>query len=253
MLIPSFQNLEYETHEGVKKIACINFVKLDDFKSIKSNLENTICEIVNGQILASDLSTTKKVIKDLISGKTSIQKHGLVAEFFVYFVLKELGFVQESVFSNLEETSMKKGFDGLYSKNDVIWLSESKSGNTNGLIHKAKLQEAFTDLKNKLEGKSANNPFRNAACHMLIARKSPSTNLLYSIKKLSEDYTMRKFHELDQFCVVPASTLFVNHAQSEEDIKLDILNLINKMKYCKILIICIDNAIFDDFMTYIGI
>ena len=54
---------------------------------------------------------------------------------------------QEFLFFNLEENSIKKGFDGLFSKDSETFLVESKSGTilTKGISHRTKLKTAYTD------------------------------------------------------------------------------------------------------------
>lgn len=253
MLSISSHNLIYKNDKGLKKNAQVRFVRLDDFLLIESYIDKTINEIVSGERFYDDILTTKIEIKNLMTGKNKNQKHGLVAEFFTHLVLRDMGFVQESIFSNLEESSMKKGFDGVYSVRNSIWIAESKSGHTAGIIHRSKINEAFIDLKEKLEGKSSNNPFRNAAFHMIATRNKPKKKLLDTIKELSTNYKLGKYPSLDEFNVIPVSTLFITHSQTEEDIIFDVNDIIDEMKYKEIIIICIDNKIYDDFLTYIGI
>lgn len=253
MLLISSNDLVYKNDKGLKKNAQVNFARLVDFRLIESYIDETINEIVSGERFSDDISTTKFEIKNLMISKNINQKHGLVAEFFTHLVLKDMGFIQESIFSNLEESSMKKGFDGVYSVRNSIWIAESKSGHTDGIIHRSKINEAFNDLNDKLEGRSSNNPFRNAAYHMIATRRKPKKKLLDSIKELSTNYILGKYPSLEEFNVIPVSTLFVSHFQTEGDIMADVNDLIDKMKYKEIVIICIDNQIYDDFLSYIGI
>jgi len=253
MLLISSYNLTYNNEKGLKNTAQVKFVTLDDFSLIESFIDKEINDIVNGEHFSDDIVTTKLEIKNLMNDKNTNQKHGLVAEFFTHFVLRDMGFEQESIFSNLEESSMKKGFDGVYSVRNSIWIAESKSGYTDGIRHRNKINEAFGDLKDKLEGRSSNNPFRNAAFHMIAARKEPKKELLDSIIELSTNYRLGKHQSLDEFNVIPVSTLFIKHWQTEEDIMVDVAELIDEMKYKEIIIICVDNQIYDNFLSYIGV
>ena len=81
---------------------------------------------------------------------------GSIAEFIVHLYLKACGFSQECLFKNLEEGSIKKGFDGYYTYSNEEWIMESKSGSikTSGITHRAKIKEAYDDLKNKIDGES---------------------------------------------------------------------------------------------------
>ncbi|MFY2508239.1 hypothetical protein ACN3E9_08105 [Vibrio pectenicida] len=95
---------------------------------------------------------------------------GAISEFFVHLYLQESGYKQEFLFFNLEEGSIKKGFDGFFSKNSDTFLLESKSGSIKSkkISHKDKLKSAYSDLENYVSGKSEkgkNNPWKNAYNH----------------------------------------------------------------------------------------
>ena len=79
--------------------------------------------------------------------KDDTTKIGAVAEFFIHLFLRELGYKQEFLFYNLEERSIKKGFDGYFSQGETQFIVESKSGfeSTRNISHKAKIKEAYND------------------------------------------------------------------------------------------------------------
>lgn len=71
-----------------------------------------ICEGNSG----SSLSTVKMRVRNLFSSKNPEWIMGATAEFFVHLYIRLAGFRQECLFLNLEENSIKKGFDGYYVK-----------------------------------------------------------------------------------------------------------------------------------------
>ncbi|MDY0276723.1 MAG: hypothetical protein RBQ97_01425 [Acholeplasma sp.] len=244
--------IPFRNQSGIDQVANIELITLNNFNFLESYIDKYMSEIVRGPIYPNELDIAKKEIVNLMSNKTSKQQLGLVGEFFTHVVLRNLDFKQESVFNNLEESSLKKGFDGLYSKGKSYWIAESKSGDTIGLVHKNKINEALNDLKDKLEGKTNNNPFKNATYHMVAARKKPNKKLQRIIIELSELFTKGEYPVLDAYNVIPISTLFVGHKQTDNDIFNDISPIVSKLKYNNIIMICIDNSLYADFLTYLG-
>ena len=60
----------------------------------------------------TDILTVKKRVRELFSTKNNDWKMGATAEFFVHLYIRLNGFRQECLYLNLEENSIKKGFDG---------------------------------------------------------------------------------------------------------------------------------------------
>jgi hypothetical protein len=117
---------------------------------IKSFIDSKIVNITNGT-RKIDLKIVKTKLKNfLASKKGSTTEMGAIAEFFIHLYLSTQGYKQECLFFNLEENSIKKGFDGYYSKETLEWIMESKSGlsSTKGISHKSKIKEAYDDLDN---------------------------------------------------------------------------------------------------------
>jgi hypothetical protein len=253
MITSKNYELGFENHLGEDKVANVQIITLNNFSSLESYINKYMSEIVRGEIYPNELTLAKLEIINLMSKKTSNQKIGLVAEFFTHVVLRNLGFRQESIFSNLEESSLKKGFDGLYSHEGTVWIAESKSGYTTGINHRNKISEALSDLNEKLEGRTKNNPFKNATYHMIAARKKPPKKLKAMIIELSDNFTKGNYPTLDEYNIIPVSTLFVGHKQNEQNILDDISVLIDKLKYNQVIVICIDNLLYSDFLVYLGI
>ena len=118
-------------------------ISVIDIEAITDELKEFIDENIHQICLGEDgnLSTIKLDLKKRIEGWGDQNKTiGSIAEFFVHLYLRYYGYKQECLFFNLEENSMKKGFDGLYSIENELWFMESKSGliTTSGITHASK-------------------------------------------------------------------------------------------------------------------
>lgn len=215
----------------------------------------TICEGKSD----SELPRVKKIIIDFLDTKDPRTKMGATAEFFIHLYLKSIGFKQECLFLNLEERSIKKGFDGYYSMNDEEFIMESKSGSSSvdTITHKNKIKEAYTDLKNNLAGtskKSKNNPWKNAYNHASHIDVSTSNNIRKNIKKLSDNYEDSVYQNIKDFNIIPSSTIFLNDIWSDgysDNIIDNLEELITELEFKKINIICITKQSLNLFKNYL--
>lgn len=233
-----------------------------EIKSITEEMKNllnkyfvSICEGDSD----SDISLVKKRLVKFLETKNEATQMGAVAEFFVHLYLNQLNFKQEFLFFNLEENSIKKGFDGLFSKDTETFLVESKSGNitTKGISHKSKLNTAYSDLKDYVSGKSEkgrNNPWRNAynhACHIDVCSEK---SLRKKIKKLSEMYDDGDYTHIKDYKIIPCSTIFLNSIfDNEENSKILNENDFLKNYECSSLdAVCISKTSLELFKDYLG-
>jgi len=213
-----------------------------------------ICEGDSG----SDLKQVKKIVLEFLSRKDSNTKMGATAEFFLHLYLKSLGFKQECLYLNLEEGSIKKGFDGYYSLNNLEeYIMESKSGShsTVGITHPNKIKEAYEDLKKSLAGKkSNNNPWKNAYNHASHIDVGTAKNIRKNIKLLSDKFDKSIFHEIKNFNIIPASTIFLGGTWSNEYSK-DIIDKLkehsNQFEFKKLHIICVTQKTLQLFEEYL--
>ncbi|WP_027469440.1 hypothetical protein [Deefgea rivuli] len=178
--------------------------KIDDFLV-------SICE---GESF-SEIINVKKRLKDFLSTKTESTRMGAIAEFFIHLYMRINGYKQEFLFFNLEEGSIKKGFDGYFSKEDETYIVESKSGlmTTKNIKHEAKLKEAFSDIEKYVSGKSdkgSNNPWRNAYNHASHIDVGSSKAIRTQIKELSDLYDKNNFKKVEEFNIIPCSTIFLD-------------------------------------------
>lgn len=144
------QIFDFEVDDGSKgKIVVLNIGEIDS--DIEKLINDAIVSICFGDSIFT-IEYAKKYIKNYLNTTDSNRKKGAISEFFVHLYLKSKGLKQECIYTNMEENSPKKGFDGVYSSNTRVWYMESKSGSNISEEHKDKISEAYRDLKNKFEG-----------------------------------------------------------------------------------------------------
>lgn len=235
----------------------INIIEITEITdSLRKLMDENLSIICEGKP-ERDIKIIKKALRKTFKSKQIIWQMGAIAEFFIHLIINLMEYKQECLFINLEENQIKKGFDGLYTKNDEMWIMESKAGSidTKNITHKKKLQEAINDLKFKFSNKTKNNPWRNAYHHASVI-EFRNYSILKKIEKLSDDYIDDKEHSIDEFNVIPSATIFFNDMEflfKEDMIFLEIKNLIEKFKFKKAHIICISQKSINLFKKYIEI
>lgn len=232
----------------------INIPTLDD--DITAHIDANIVSICEGGT-DTDITTIKQRLKAFLTPKkgTTIEM-GAIAEFFGHLYLTEIGFNQEFLFLNLEEGSIKKGFDGYYSFHDEAWIYESKSGSieSEGASHDSKISLAYSDLKMKITGNPANNPWQNAynhACHIDVGTDA---NIRQNLKALANAFTQGTHQDIASFNIIPGSTLFMEGTWSNidvDDLAPKLKQLMSTFSFSKIHIICVNKASIDLFWDYL--
>lgn len=258
-LIP-FATSEQEISDNI----CLTIMDIDKIDSqVKRILDGnfvTICEGNSG----SQLSTVKQRVRNLYSskrGKNDDWVMGATAEFFVHLYIALSGFKQECLFLNLEEGSIKKGFDGFYSKGTEEWLMESKAGSikSKDICHSGKIKIAMSDLKKKVSGKGAggkspNNPWQNAYSHANSYDVGASDNIRKNLKKLADEFTNGTFYDIAGFNTMPCSTIFLSGVwmpQVHKDIEREIQGISRYLKGKQIHVICVTQKSVNLFLDYI--
>ena len=245
------KSIEVQTHVFLH---ILNIEKIDE--PLKKYIDTVLIDIYSkGQ--DTDIKTVKlKLKKYFDSKKDSHIEIGAIAEFFIHLYLNLEKFQQECLYTNLEENSIKKGFDGIYTKNSEMWIMESKSGHitTKNISHKNKIEEAYNDLSNKLSGESnTNNPWKNAYFHAKMANSE--TDLLVSIKKLEDGYTHGIYTSISDYNIIPSSTIFYDTTDFShinlEKINAEIKSFLSGKTYKKINVICINKKTKNLFLDYI--
>jgi hypothetical protein len=227
-------------------------------KPLKKYLDKYFVSVCEGDS-GTSLKEVKKIIIDFLSTKDSRTKMGATAEFFLHLYLKSIGFKQECLFLNLEEGSIKKGFDGYYSLDNIEYIMESKSGSckTDNISHNNKIREAYSDLKNNLAGKSKkskNNPWKNAYNHASHIDVGTSSNIRKKIKQLSDDYDKSIYYPIKDFNIIPASTIFLEDVWTNKyskNIINTLENLSSSLEFKKLKIICITKKSLNIFQKYL--
>lgn len=225
---------------------------------IKNFIDSRIVNITNGT-RERPLKIVKNKLKNfLASKKSSTTEMGAIAEFFIHLYLSMQGYKQECLFFNLEENSIKKGFDGYYSKDDMEWIMESKSGliSTKGISHKSKVKEAYDDLDNKLKGNVSNNPWENAYNHAKHGDVNTEQSIVTNIEKFSNEFELDNFKNIKDFNIIPTATIFLDGVWIDNDIKRikdDITKLVPTLTYQKLEIICFTKKSLNIFLDYLNL
>ncbi len=232
----------------------INIPTLDG--DVTRHIDGSIVSICEGATDTGLPTIKQRLIAFLTPKKGSTTEMGAIAEFFGHLYLTEIGFNQEFLFLNLEEGSIKKGFDGYYSLDDEAWIYESKSGSmaTEGASHQSKISLAYTDLKEKISGNPANNPWQNAYNHACQIDVGTGASIRQNLKALARAFTLGTRQDIASFNIIPGSTLFLEGTWTD----IDVVGLAPKLKqllttfsFSKIHIICLNKASVDLFWDYL--
>lgn len=207
----------------------------------------------------SDLKLVKKRLITFLESKQEDTQMGAVAEFLVHLYLNHNSFKQEFLFFNLEENSIKKGFDGIFSKNSETYLVESKSGSilSKGISHKNKLKTAYSDLEKYVAGESEkgrNNPWKNAFNHASHCDVATEKGIRKKIKKLKDMYDLGQYSRVKDYNIIPCSTIYLD-SKWEDIVKEKIVNdtqFLNNFDSVSVNAICITKTSLKSFILYLG-
>lgn len=225
-------------------------------KSLIRLLDERIVSICEGCAI-TDLGTIKKRIIDNLSTKKATNlEFGAIAEFFSHLYLGELGFKQEFLYLNLEDRSIKKGFDGYYSKDEETWIYESKSGleSTDGASHQEKVKQAYGTLKGKILGDVENNPWQNAYNHASHIDVRCDVSIRNQLKIMANDFVMGKYQKIEDFNIIPGSTIFLDVAWSRIDsdsLEKQLGAIVKEFHFRRINIVCINQSSVQLFWNYL--
>ncbi|MCI5056893.1 MAG: hypothetical protein MRY83_12335 [Flavobacteriales bacterium] len=237
------------------EIGEVHFINIPELhQDLKNLIDLHLVEICSSAI--EDIETTKKVLKNFFDSKDEKTKMGALAEFIVHLYLKNINFKQECLFLNLEEGSIKKGFDGYYSIQSEEWIMESKSGkiSTDKISHLNKVKEACKDLSNKLKGVGTNNnPWMNAFNH--AKNIGSSEDILKNIKDLSKRWINEDYVELNEVNIIPAATIFHENTWESDKTNRAITGLEDALRteqFKALTVICInkrDTKTIEEYLT----
>ena len=238
-----------------------NFIHVIEIEKIDEDFANFIDEkirLITEGSTDTEISIIKKRLYDFLQRKkgTTIEM-GAVAEFMVHLYMNENGFKQEFIFFNLEERSIKKGFDGYYTIGDEEWILESKSGtiSTAGISHVSKFSEGYADLKKKVKDAAGNNPWRNAYYHSCHRPVNSADDIIKNLKNLAEDFDRGIYKEIENLNVLPAATIFLEDNWSlidQSKLLSDIQTSLSTKKYKGINILCVNNKSLNLLENYLN-
>ncbi len=218
----------------------------DQFKQLVDEQIVSICENDND----FTLDFVKKDLSKFFKNKDENTTMGAVAEFTIHLYLKTIGYRQECLYRNLEEGSIKKGFDGYYSLLTEEWIMESKSGSiaTKAMSHKKKLKEAYAGLTEMLAGSTTNNPWKNALNHARVV--GSKQDLIENIKNLTIMYGNNEYPKIKELNIIPASTIFHSDSINRNgDEVTTITDVANNLQANKINAICIDKKSIEEIIN----
>lgn len=179
---------------------------------------------------------------------------GSCAEIFLHAYLGHNGYQQACLGSNLEEGSIKKGFDGFYLKDNEYWLMESKSSIYGNVSHLQKAEEAYQDLCNKINDFEGNDPWENALNHALVAGIEGS--ILSQIEMLSDDFTLERVHGSSEFNMIPCGTVFIGSVLTIDEVEKlsnDLLLYFENKDYSALHIVCVSHLALVGFLRYLNL
>lgn len=231
-----------------------------DMDAAISYLDDHVVSIFCGQNSALSLDYAKECFRRLFVTKLSNEALlcGSIAEFFAHLLLNHYGYKQDCLYQNLEERSVKKGFDGVYSIDDELWLMESKSGIFNGALqHYDKVTEATSDLKNKVSGRGGkNDPWSNAYHHANLIDVGAKETIRSQIRALMESYAKGEFRDVSEFNIIPCATLFYEERIDRETLDTlahRIKSYFSGKLHRGIFVVCISNVALDGFLAYLDL
>ncbi len=232
---------------------------------LASYIDQNLVSVCAGKNATWALDDIKIQIQKLFRNKEAKKEQkyskwemGAVAEIFIHLYLNSRGVVQECMFFNLEENSVKKGFDGYYSDGDEKWIMESKSGSitTKDIGHATKLREALKDLEDKVSGKNAkNNPWREAYNHANTIDVNSADQIRKYLQQMANEFSRDIFHEVKEFNLIPCATIYFEDRDfpTKESILKESQTVANNVNFKKAHLVCISNKSVDVFKNYAGI
>lgn len=247
----------FDSKRIVREKYSIHVIEIREFDTKLINYINEhFVSVCKGRKSGWNIEYVKKEVKSFYEKKSIKTRYGATAEFFIHLYLKRLGYLQECMFLNLEENSIKKGFDGFYSKDSTPWIMESKSGSikTAGISHVNKIKEAYNDMTEKITNGS--NPWSNTYNHANSRDVDTDQSIVDIVKKLSEEAVQEKEHQISDFNLIPTATLFFEDKWEDtriEQIETEIQKIGDRFKCNDLIIICCSKLSLRLFMDFLGV
>lgn len=230
----------------------------DMYDQFKNFLNENLSSICKGEYHINDFKYVKMELKEFLEGKKSDPNKlmGSISELYAHLFFKSQGFSNKFVYLNLEENSMKKGFDGYFVKDDISWILDSKSGNhtTVNISHRNKLLEAHRSAKSQILGETNNNPWKNAFNHANNGDVRAERSLLQTIQTFSNKYMDKNYILPQELNVILSSTIFWFDQWREQPITnliSDLKDIEKNFEFDKTIIFCSNQKTYEDFLNYL--
>ncbi len=235
------------------RLTYFSVVEYDDFSDC---LDRRVVSIWFGPNEQRSLAVAKTKMRNLFKTKLSDRRWvcGSCAEFFLHLYLGQHGYRQACLYSNLEERSIKKGFDGFYLKDGQYWLMESKSSISGTQTHLSKVEEAYRDLTHKLNAFDDNDPWENALHHAISAGAMGS--IISQIRSLSDDFTLQRMHQAKEFNMIPCGTVFIDRpltGDQVEELSSASYNYFQDKDFAELHIVCVSHSALTAFLKYLDL
>lgn len=234
-------------------VYAVEIEELDD--SFIKYIDKKLVKICKGK-RKIELKTVKMgFIKYLDSKGKSTLLTGSVSEFFIHLFLSSQKFKQEFLYFNLEENSIKKGFDGYYTKGNENWILESKSSIITTTKHRSTINTAYKGVKDKIEGvDNKNNPWENAYSHAKHGDVKAKKNVTKKISALSDLYTNEIYGKIDDFNIMASSTIFLEKdwkSIDKKELKIEIEDYLSDKMFKNIIVICLNKKSIKHLIDYL--
>ncbi|MBD1584894.1 hypothetical protein [Pseudoalteromonas sp. S16_S37] len=133
--------------------------------------------------------------------------------------------------------------------------SKSTLPSTKNKSHRSKINEAYTDLKNYVEGRSKkgkNNPWRNAYNHASHCDVKTSQSIKKKLDKLADKFDERKYIKVRSVNIIPCSTIFgLTKDACPNQVAEDDYDYIKNLEANSKVILCIKSRNINDFISYL--
>ncbi|ASD62268.1 hypothetical protein B9G79_01155 [Bdellovibrio bacteriovorus] len=204
-------------------------------------------------------NSTIKEFWERLKEKDPPKKMGMVAEFLTHVLILEIfkDFFPASVFFNLEERSVKKGFDLVFKNKAEIWITEIKSGlkNTTDTSNdriKELISIAKRDIKEKLK-EDRSTLWQNAVNHVDIALvQSDERKAIKSILMQGKTAALAGTAQHQNHNVVLVAGLFANVSDLIQDttIKMAAQAIRNENIFKKEIVIAFQKNTFETVVNF---
>ena len=238
----------------------------DELKQVLKNHLTRICygenHATSGYAMYRYKPTIEAFLERYEKKPVKTQK-GMIGEFLSHIIINELfdDFETASPFFNLEETSIKKGFDLLLysSLNHKVWITEVKSGD----IRKGKdvnattqilLNTAYNDLKTRLNENEMNHwtNAMNAASVAISQHRNYKDVVLNLLSSEGEKSSEKKSTSTDNYVFLIANLFHDISSKTLEKTVMDFhKNMVKKKEFADVFCFSIQKSTLSKIVNFL--